>query len=105
MKKILLLFSALFLAVSPLAAQSVKEPESSSFGLDEKDAAAVRQIRYKMAQIRKSRPTVALVLSGGGAKGAATVGVLKYLEQYDLPIDMVVGTSIGGLVGGMYALG
>lgn len=105
MKKFVFLLSVLLLAGFPLMAQSVKEPESSSFGLDEKDAAAVRKIRYRMAQIRKSRPTVALVLSGGGAKGAATVGVLKYLEQYDLPIDMVVGTSIGGLVGGMYALG
>ena len=105
MKKILLLFGILLLAGLPVLAQTAKEPESSSFGLDEKDAAAVRQIRYRMAQIRKSRPTVALVLSGGGAKGAATVGVLKYLEQYDLPVDMIVGTSIGGLVGGMYALG
>ncbi|HAC41225.1 MAG TPA: hypothetical protein DCF48_06645, partial [Rikenellaceae bacterium] len=58
-----------------------------------------------MAQIRKTRPTVALVLSGGGAKGAATVGALKYMEQYDIPVDMVVGTSIGGLIGGLYALG
>ena len=77
----------------------------SSFGLDAKDATAVREIRYKMSQIRKTRPTVALVLSGGGAKGAATVGVLKYLEEYDIPIDMVVGTSIGGLLGSLYALG
>ena len=104
MKKILLILSCLLLAVSSLSAQQ-NEPASSTFGLDEKDAAAVRQIRYKMAQIRKSRPTVALVLSGGGAKGAATVGVLKYLEQYDFPVDMVVGTSIGGLVGAMYSLG
>ena len=105
MKKIFLVLGTLLLAVASLSAQTLSEPESSSFGLDEKDAAAVRKIRYRMAQIRKSRPTVALVLSGGGAKGAATVGVLKYLEQYDFPIDMVVGTSIGGLVGGMYALG
>ena len=102
MKKVLLILIA-FLAA--LSAWGQTEPASSTFGLDEKDAAAVRQIRYKMAQIRKKRPTVALVLSGGGAKGAATVGVLKYLEQYDLPVDMVVGTSIGGMVGAMYALG
>ena len=99
----LLLLGLLFFAPAP--AQNNTGPESSTFGLDEKDAAAVREIRYRMAQIRKSRPTVALVLSGGGAKGAATVGVLKYLEQYDFPVDMVVGTSIGGLVGAMYALG
>ena len=105
MKKFLLLVTGLFLFVSPLMSQDLSVPESATFGLDEKDAAAVRKIRYKMAQIRKSRPTVALVLSGGGAKGAATVGVLKYLEQYDLPVDMVVGTSIGGLVGAMYSMG
>lgn len=105
MKKLAVLLTGFLLCCAPLLAQPATEPESSTFGLDEKDAAAVRRIRYRMAQIRKSRPTVALVLSGGGAKGAATVGVLKYLEQYDLPVDMVVGTSIGGLVGGMYSMG
>ena len=104
MRKILLFFAALLCAWGGMA-QNNKDPESSTFGLDEKDAAAVREIRYKMAQIRKTRPTVALVLSGGGAKGAAAVGALKYLEQYDFPVDMVVGTSIGGMVGAMYALG
>lgn len=51
------------------------------------------------------RPKVALVLGGGGAKGAATVGVLKYVEASGVPIDMVVGTSIGSIVGGLYSLG
>ena len=51
------------------------------------------------------RPKVALVLGGGGAKGAAEVGVLKYIEQSGVPIDMVVGTSIGSIVGGLYAVG
>ena len=51
------------------------------------------------------RPKVALVLGGGGAKGAATVGALKYVEKSEVPIDMVVGTSIGSIVGGMYAVG
>ena len=88
----------------PLAALA-QEEEYSSFGLDAKDAAAVREIRYRMAQIRKTRPTVGLVLSGGGAKGAATVGVLKYLEECEIPVDLVVGTSIGGLLGSLYSLG
>ncbi|NKF52270.1 patatin [Shewanella sp. WXL01] len=52
-----------------------------------------------------SRPTVGLVLSGGGAKGAAHVGVLKVLEANRIPVDYVAGTSIGAYVGGMYALG
>ena len=51
------------------------------------------------------RPKVALVLGGGGAKGAAAVGVLKYVEQSGVPIDMVVGTSIGSIVGGLYSMG
>lgn len=51
------------------------------------------------------RPKVALVLCGGGAKGAAHIGVLKVLEEVGMPIDMIVGTSIGGLVGGIYAMG
>ena len=51
------------------------------------------------------RPKVALVLGGGGAKGASAVGVLKYMEKSGVPIDMVVGTSIGSIVGGLYAMG
>ncbi|MBR3074528.1 MAG: patatin-like phospholipase family protein [Bacteroidales bacterium] len=51
------------------------------------------------------RPTVGLVLSGGGAKGAAHVGVLKYLKEQEIPVDAVFGTSMGGLVGGLTALG
>lgn len=48
---------------------------------------------------------VALVLSGGGAKGLAHVGVLKALEEYEIPIDYIVGTSMGAVVGGLYASG
>ena len=48
---------------------------------------------------------VGVVLSGGGAAGAAHVGVLKALEENEIPIDYIVGTSIGALVGGFYAAG
>ena len=48
---------------------------------------------------------VAVVLSGGGAKGLAHVGVLKALEEYEIPIDYIVGTSMGAVIGGMYASG
>ncbi len=54
---------------------------------------------------RKHRPTVALVLGGGGAKGAAQVGALKEIVRSGVPIDYVVGTSIGSIVGGLYSLG
>jgi NTE family protein len=51
------------------------------------------------------RPRVALVLSGGGARGFAHVGVLKALEAAHVPVDMVVGTSMGAIIGGLYAAG
>ncbi len=51
------------------------------------------------------RPKVALVLAGGGAKGLAHIGAIKVLEEAGVPIDMVVGNSMGSIVGGLYALG
>ncbi|MCI1683975.1 MAG: patatin-like phospholipase family protein [Bacteroides sp.] len=53
----------------------------------------------------QDRKKVALVLGGGGAKGAAEVGVIKVLEEANIPIDYVVGTSIGAIVGGLYSIG
>lgn len=70
-----------------------------------KDSIAIEQMRQRMDQIRKKRPTVALVLSGGGAKGAAHVGVIRRIEELGIPVDMVLGTSMGGLVGALYSLG
>ena len=53
----------------------------------------------------KDRKKVGVVLSGGGAKGMAHIGVLKVLEKAGIPIDYVTGTSIGSIVGGLYAIG
>lgn len=55
--------------------------------------------------IKPPRPKVGVVLGGGGAKGASHIGVLKYLEELDIPIDYVAGTSMGSILGGLYALG
>jgi NTE family protein len=51
------------------------------------------------------RPRIALVLSGGGARGLAHVGVLKVLEEMRVPVDAIAGTSMGAIVGGLYASG
>ena len=51
------------------------------------------------------RPRVGLVLEGGGALGLAHVGVIKWLEKNRIPVDVVAGTSMGGLIGGIYASG
>lgn len=59
----------------------------------------------KKVNFSEQRPKIALVLSGGGAKGAAHIGVLKVLEKYQVPIDIIVGTSVGSIVGGMYSVG
>ena len=52
-----------------------------------------------------NRPKVGLVLSGGGARGIAHIGILKVLERMRVPIDCIVGTSMGAIVGGLYAAG
>lgn len=71
------------------------------------DAAVIARMRARMDSIHlaQHRPTVGLVLSGGGAKGSAHVGVIRYLEELQIPIDMICGTSMGGLVGGIAAMG
>ncbi|WP_428617260.1 patatin-like phospholipase family protein [Shewanella sp.] len=55
--------------------------------------------------VSQERPKIGLALSGGGAKGAAHIAVLKALEAEQIPVDYIAGTSIGAYVGGMYALG
>jgi NTE family protein len=67
-------------------------------GADVADAAAVQAAG-------SGRPRIGLVLGGGGAKGAAHVGVITMLEDMRIPIDCIVGTSMGALVGGTYASG
>lgn len=53
----------------------------------------------------RNRPRIGLVLSGGGARGAAHIGVLKVLEELRIPVDLIAGTSMGAIVGGFYAAG
>ena len=99
MKRLLQLILTIVLLVLPEAVSHARSvtPEA--------DSIAIRQMRRRMAKIRRHRPTVALVLSGGGAKGAAHIGVIERIEELGIPVDMVLGTSMGGLVGGLYALG
>lgn len=51
------------------------------------------------------RPRVAVVLSGGGAKGVAHISALKVIEEMGIPVDCIVGTSMGSIIGGLYAIG
>jgi NTE family protein len=56
-------------------------------------------------KVSSHRPTIGVVLGGGGAKGAAHIGVLRVLEELKVPIDYIAGTSMGAIVGGLYASG
>jgi len=58
-----------------------------------------------LPEVGAQRKKVGLVLSGGGAKGVAHIGVLQVLEKAGIPVDIIVGTSMGSIVGGLYAIG
>lgn len=62
-------------------------------------------IQAVASPIETTRKKVGLVLSGGGAKGMAHIGALKVIEEAGIPIDYVVGTSMGSIIGGLYAIG
>lgn len=89
-KKILLLLSFIWLAPNPLFTQATSGSISSD--------------QHSSGKLLK-RPRVGLVLSGGGARGAAQIGVLKALEEAKIPIDFIAATSMGAIIGGLYASG
>lgn len=88
---ILFAFTAAIRSQTPETIQAEYKKEKLPFGLEEK--------------IPKNRPVVALALSGGGARGLAQIGVLKALKEAGIHIDMIVGTSMGSIIGGLYAAG
>jgi len=95
---ILILF--LFCCFSSIIAQpAAKTNLVLKYGKTEKSQYCF--IPYKQLQ----RPKIGLALSGGGARGFAQIGVLQILEEHDIPIDFIVGTSIGSIIGGLYAAG
>src|SRR5580693_245382 len=77
---------------------------ANSHGVDAAEPAAVAAVA-PAAQAELVRPRICLVLSGGGARGMAHIGVLKVLEELKIPIDCIAGTSMGAIVGGLYASG
>jgi NTE family protein len=94
-RKIFFSFLTSFLSISFAQQTEVIKIETTTrslpFGLTER--------------ISKDKQIVALSLSGGGARGLAQIGVLKALEENNIPIDLIVGTSMGSIIGGLYAAG
>lgn len=87
MNKLLIILSGL-LAACPVMGLRASAPESAT-----------------VAETGHEPQSVGLVLSGGGAKGIAHIGVIQALEDNDIPIDYISGTSMGAIVGGLYACG
>lgn len=125
---LLILFSLVFFAAfADDAASSTKKEEQQEYYSEEKpaeetyvdgfvDGEIVENEDYEVLDIYSDffaieqlpdigRPHVALVLSGGGAKGIAHIPIIEALEKYGIPIDKVFGTSMGALVGGLYSAG
>src|SRR3954468_17319598 len=57
------------------------------------------------AEAQPARPTVGVAFGGGSARGIAHIGVIQWLEEHHVPVDLAAGTSMGGLVGGAFATG
>jgi NTE family protein len=95
MKKILyLMISSLIASTSSFLPIEAKSAETGKVKSDGGTTVKPRQ-----------RPTIGLALGGGGMRGIAHIGVLRVLERENIPIDCIAGSSIGALVGGMYAAG
>ena len=99
MKKLIAILSLALLISTGSFAQILTSADPKA------DSVAFAKVRARMDSIRRYRPTVGLVLAGGGARGLAHLGVIKYMEELGIPVDVITGTSMGGLVGGLYALG
>ena len=65
----------------------------------------ITSLEVMAVEVEKQRPKIGLALSGGGARGAAHIGVIKVLEELQIPIDYIAGTSMGAVIGGLYASG
>jgi NTE family protein len=92
--KIFMSLAAMLHFALPASAEDLAQvPSAESFLIEES------------VRVDNKRPKVALVLGGGGLRGAAHVGILRVLEREGIPIDMVVGTSMGAVVGGLYCAG
>ena len=73
--------------------------------MKQKNILLVLWLTLCFSSLSLARPKVGLVLGGGGAKGAATIGALKVIEKAGIKVDYIAGTSIGAIIGGLYASG
>ena len=92
-------------AANASTTDSASTPASAAGAAAARASSALGTMASSTANPAVQRPRIGLVLSGGGARGLAHVGVLKVLEQLRIPVDAIAGTSMGAIVGGLYASG
>ncbi len=113
MKKMMLMLAAMLTCALQAHPQPLAEVEgeghspSETVAGDRPDTHWIAPQAHRLAQqgAGDKHKKVAVVLSGGGAKGMAHIGVLKVLEKAGIPIDIITGTSMGSIIGGLYAIG
>ena len=89
----------------PAVVLAQEQSPSKSWTIDPPIARPPGNVPQLFPHPHLDRTHLGLVLSGGGSRGAAAIGVLKSFERHGVPVDLIVGTSIGGIVGGLYAAG
>jgi len=102
---VLSLFLTSFFCTAPLPALAESVDIRESGAIVETAPADRTSARLFTPPVIQGRPKIGLALGGGGARGAATVGVLKIFDQAGIKFDCVTGTSIGAVIGGFYVLG
>ena len=89
-------FTSILFCIIPLCCFAQEKPSAAS--------SEEKSVRTTQAS-GKGRPKIGVALEGGGALGEAHIGVLKWFEDHHIPVDYIAGTSMGGLMGGLYATG
>jgi len=96
-----LVICSLLIPLHLLPGQESYFEENIFLATDTSSAYPLKNLTYHAPRLMKT----ALVLSGGGARGLAHLGVLLSLEEHQIPLDLIVGSSIGSVIGGFYAAG
>lgn len=88
-----------------ISAQITQDSSVSIVGLELRQPHYLDSLDFNIFPMKLNKKKIGLVLSGGGARGISQIGVLKVFEENDINIDLIVGTSIGSIVGGLYSSG